>query len=188
MGPTLPEGVSHHCLVKQATQASASVKYLLIGGMTKEETFSSKVWEYDWIHRQWSEMAPLHTGRHSHTCAVVNEGEFVIVAGGQGEQGLDSGQNGLKSVEMFEVKTSIWHKMAPLPHAIFGAQIAKLDPGAPYGSGPLAVVGGSLENPELLQFVRRNQFEVGNEATGRQLVRPRRYSAVIVANPRLVCY
>ena len=43
MGPTLPEGVSHHCLIKQANQAAASVKYLLIGGMTKDEEFSSKV-------------------------------------------------------------------------------------------------------------------------------------------------
>ena len=131
-------------------------------------------------------MAPLHTGRHSHTCAVVNEGDFVIVAGGKSLDSEDT--NGLKSVEMFEVQTSTWHKMAPLPHAIFGAQIAKLDPGAPYGTGPMASVGGSLGNPELLQFVRRSQFEVGNEATSRRLVRPRRYAAVIVANPRLVCY
>ena len=34
LGPILPEAVSHHCLVKQATSA----KYLLIGGTTPSNT------------------------------------------------------------------------------------------------------------------------------------------------------
>ena len=181
MGPSLPEGLSRHCLVKLANLKAA--KYLLIGGTTKAEKYNSKVWEYDWIQREWSETAPLHTGRHSHTCALVNEGQYVIVAGGQSQDSDD-----LNSVEMLELATSIWHKMAPLPHPILGANMAKLDPGAPYGTGPLAFVGGSLSHPELLEFVRRNQFEVGNEARRRQLMRPRRFAAVVVANPRLICY
>ena len=179
MGPSLPEALSRHCLVKLANLKAA--KYLLIGGLSKAE-ISSKVWEYDWIQREWSETAPLHTARHSHTCALVNGGQYVIVAGGQ------TSESDLESVELLELQTSIWHKMAPLPHPIYGAQMAKLDPGAPYGSGPLAFVGGSLSHPEILQFVRRNQFEVGNEATSRRLIRPRRYAAVIVANPRMICY
>ena len=39
LGPILPEAVSRHCLIKQATAA----KYLLIGGTTPTNKFSSKV-------------------------------------------------------------------------------------------------------------------------------------------------
>ena len=39
LGPILPEAVSHHCLIKQANAA----KYLLIGGTTPTNKFSSKV-------------------------------------------------------------------------------------------------------------------------------------------------
>ena len=45
---------------------------------------SLKVWEYDWVQRQWSEedsIAPLYTGRHSHACALTHDGEVVVVAG-----------------------------------------------------------------------------------------------------------
>ena len=43
LGPILPEAVSHHCLIKQANAA----KYLLIGGTTPTNKFSSKVYIND---------------------------------------------------------------------------------------------------------------------------------------------
>ena len=46
LGPTLPEAVSHHCLIKKASRADAvgeSLQYVLIGGSTLLNTYSSKV-------------------------------------------------------------------------------------------------------------------------------------------------
>ena len=46
LGPILPEAVSHHCLIKQANAA----KYLLIGGTTPTNKFSSKVYIDDTVY------------------------------------------------------------------------------------------------------------------------------------------
>lgn len=184
LGPILPEAVSHHCLIKQANAA----KYLLIGGTTPTNKFSSKVWEYDWVQRQWSEedsIAPLYTGRHSHACALAHDGEVVVVAGGLTEKEPDG--DGTVSVEILQISSSIWHKMPALPHPMYGGVSAKLSPGAPHGYGDFALVGGSYTNSELLQFVVRGMFETGNEATERSLTVKRRYAVVVVASPRLVC-
>jgi len=184
LGPILPEAVSHHCLIKQANAA----KYLLIGGSTPTNKFSSKVWEYDWVQRKWSEdgaIAPLYTGRHSHACSLAHNGEVVVVAGGLTE--LEPDGDGSVSVELLQISSSMWHKMPAMPHPIYGGISAKLSPGAPHGYGDFALIGGSLSNSKLLQFVVRGMFETGNEATERSLSIARRYAAVVVASPRLVC-
>ena len=92
-GPVLKEPVSHHCIVRIDT-----TRMVLIGGRGPGESFSSKViiliqfrimlikliqvWLYDWAHREWESIAPLYDGRNSHSCALVNDGAFVVVAGG----------------------------------------------------------------------------------------------------------
>lgn len=144
-----------------------------------------KVWEYDWIQRDWSLTAPLLNGRHSHACSLSHEGEVVVVAGGISDQ---TNPDGTTSVEMLDLSTSIWHKLPSLPHPVIGGRAAKLSPGTPYGYGNFALVGGgSSLSKQILQFVRRAQFETGNEATERSLSYPRNYAAVLTVSPRLVC-
>lgn len=109
---------------------------------------------------------------------------MVVVAGGISDQ---TNPDGATSVEMLDLSTSIWHKLPSLPHALIGGRAAKLSPGTPYGHGTFALVGGSLSKQQILQFVRRAQFETGNEATERSLSYPRNYAAVLTVSPRLVC-
>ncbi len=96
--------------------------------------------------------------------------------------GMDS-----ESVEILDLNAAIWHKMPALPHPVAGGKVANLNPGSPHGQGEFALVGGSLEHKEILQFVRRGQFEAGNEATERSLSLPRRDAVVLVVAPRLTC-
>ena len=143
-----------------------------------------QTWEYDWVQREWSKMAPLYQGRHSHACALAHNGQMIVVAGGMS---VPDQIEGTTTAEMLDLMTGMWHKMPLLPHAIAGALFAKLEPGSPHGSGPFAFIGGSFQNNQILQFVRRGKFETGNEATQRVLSQARRFPAVIVASPRLIC-
>lgn len=162
-------------------------------GPTREHIHSNsmhislQVWEYDWSLRQWSSMAPLYEGRHSHSCALVNDGEFVIVAGGLSSLASSPQLGGSTSAEMLELATSTWHKLPAMPRPFFGAVAAKLDPGSPHGSGPLAFVGGTFSQSTMMHFVKRGLFEMGKASEEKQISTPRRYAVVLVANPRLVC-
>ena len=61
-------------------------------------------------------MAPLYNGRHSHACAIVNDGEFIVVAGGVTIESEEIG--GSTIAEMFELSTLTWHKMPALPKGL----------------------------------------------------------------------
>jgi hypothetical protein len=128
-------------------------------------------------------MAPMYYGRNSHSCALVNSAEFVIVAGGLISSDSESA-GGTRMAEMFEISTETWHRMPETPRPFFGARSASLDPGASHGSGPIAFVGGS---PKLMYFVKRGQFEEVESDNQRVLSIPRRYAVVLVASPNLVC-
>lgn len=180
-GPALPEGVSHHCLIR----VNAS-KFVLIGGRTKETEYSNKVWQYDWARRRWSSAGSLKYGRNSHSCALVNKGNYVVVAGGLTDES-SYGVGGTRLAEMLEVSTGHWHIMPELPRAVFGAIAAKLEPIAAHGSGELALIGGSEEDKRLLYFVRRGQFE-DSDTYKQTLDVNRRYPLIIVASPRIICF
>ena len=113
---------------------------------------------------------------------MTHDGAVIVVAGGQ-----TSADEVTLTVEMLELSTSIWHKMPKIPNSVIGSHAVKLNPGLPHGHGDFALVGGNFEHSEILQFVRRSQFQTGNEATERSLSVPRRYAAILVASPRLVC-
>ena len=74
----------------------------------------------------------MYNGRHSHSCGIVNDGEYIVVAGGiHGKDSFESG--GSSSAEVLELSSKTWHKLPELPKPIYGAVAAKLDPGAPRG-------------------------------------------------------
>ena len=63
---------------------------------------------------------------------MVNQGEFIVVAGGV-ENFESKANGGSTSAELLQLSTLTWHKIKALPKPFFGAVAAKLDPGEPKG-------------------------------------------------------
>ena len=64
---------------------------------------------------------------------MVNQGEFIVVAGGV-ENFESEANGGSTNAELLQLSTLTWHKIKALPKPFFGAVAARLDPGAPQGS------------------------------------------------------
>lgn len=64
---------------------------------------------------------------------MVNQGEFIVVAGGV-ENFESKANGGSTSAELLQLSTLTWHKIKALPKPFFGAVAAKLDPGEPKGN------------------------------------------------------
>ena len=87
---------------------------------------------------EWTEMAPLNTGRSDHGAAELNDRIYVF-------GGLDAEKKPLASVEMFEPAKNAWQAQPPMPEA-------RSAPAAASYKGRLYVLGG-LKGEQALDRV-----------------------------------
>ena len=78
--------------------------------MTENNNFVAEVWLFDWKKRKWDQWNDLKYGRHSHSCSMALDGEFVVVAGGETEHETVHG-GGSQLAEIMEITTGEWFKL-----------------------------------------------------------------------------
>lgn len=110
---------------------------------------TEKVWLFD--GNTWNEMSPMSIARDRPACSIINmpDGKInILVAGGC--DGWCAEKPPIKNVEMYNVETNAWQKLADLPIPLSSAKLELL------GNRPTIIGGYDLDadtqNGKLYQY------------------------------------
>ena len=120
LGPDLPLALASHCVIKINPNT-----VLLAGGATSPYSTTSKTYFFDIPSGTWTEGPAMNKRRKQHSCAILEDINYVFVLGGRGDDSFSE----LASVEVLSLKSFpnqlSWiepeNLMIPKPLASFGA-------------------------------------------------------------------
>ena len=76
-GPTLPDGLYGHCVVRTPAE-----KFIIIGGVRYGTKFVKTVRQFDFATKEWSVLAPLPIVQSpDQSCHMSIDGKHILVGG-----------------------------------------------------------------------------------------------------------
>ena len=131
---------------------AAGGRLLVFGGLHRDGTACNHVRMYDPAEDKWSDLPTMPTARSRATATFVEGKVFVI----GGIEGGDQNAKNSNKVEVYDVRTKGWSRIAPLAQARHG-HCAELV------GGKLVVAGGYAGDKQMEQSA---SVEVWTQATG----------------------
>ena len=117
---------------------------LLINALSYILQKSAKTFVYSVDKNIWLEGPPMGTERSSHSCAEVRDEYWaitkIVVAGGR-----DSGDQGLWTTEIYDVRSNIWYNGPSLPSYNSAGCMVTAPPSSKYS---VILSGGTGNNPD----------------------------------------